>query len=282
MKRKLFCEISPLTYKLSTKKQILLRRIKNLYQRNSFASMIEKYRLPFIIYRHNSLIRRKLGDVNLLLQENKAINLGIAAPKISGIVIKPNEVFSFWGLVSRCGEKDGYKEGLIIANGVPSSGIGGGLCQLTNLIHWMVLHSPLTIIEHHHHDGVDLFPDYNRQVPFGVGTSICYTYLDYRFKNNTDHTYQLITYVDNEYLRGELLCDKEQKISYHITAQNEYFHKKNEFFYRHNEIYRKQIDRVTGNCVEDKLVMENNAKVMYDNALIDRCKIRHSESLSCS
>ncbi|MFZ2539268.1 MAG: VanW family protein [Oscillospiraceae bacterium] len=274
MQRKLFCEISPFTYKISTGKQILIRKLKNLQNKNVFASQISTDRLPVTVYKHNSLIRRKLGIVNLLLQENKAINLSIAAPKINGIIIKPNEIFSFWQLVLRCGVKDGYKEGLIIAGGVPSSGVGGGLCQLTNLIHWLVLHSPLTIIEHHHHDGVDLFPDYNRQVPFGVGTSICYNYLDYRLKNNTDLTYQLVTYVKGQYLCGQLLCDKEQESSYHITVQNEYFYPQDEFFYRHNEVYRKQIDKVTGNCVNDELIMKNNAKVMYDNALIDGEKIR--------
>ena len=29
---------------------------------------------------------------------------------------------------------------------------------MTNLIHWMVPHSPLTITEHHHHGRFDLFP----------------------------------------------------------------------------------------------------------------------------
>ena len=44
----------------------------------------------------------------------------------------------------------------------------------------------ITAIEHHHHDALDLFPDYNRQIPFGTGTSIAYNYLDYRFKNTTN------------------------------------------------------------------------------------------------
>ncbi|MEG0693784.1 MAG: VanW family protein, partial [Oscillospiraceae bacterium] len=168
MQRKLFCEISPFTYQLSTKKQILLRKIKNVKLKNSFASEKRRERLPFLIYKHNSLIRRKLGTVDSILQENKAVNLGIAAPKINGILIKPGEVFSFWSLVSKCSLRNGYKEGLTISKGRPSSGVGGGMCQLTNLLHWLVLHSPLDIVEHHHHNGVDLFTYYNRQVPFGV------------------------------------------------------------------------------------------------------------------
>lgn len=111
------------------------------------------------------------------LQENKATNLAIAAPKVSHIVIRPKEVFSFWSLVGSCSEKKGYKEGLIIKSGAPDKDIGGGMCQFTNLIHWLILHTPLKVVEYHHHDGVDLFPDYGRQVPFGVGTSIMYNYI---------------------------------------------------------------------------------------------------------
>ena len=88
MKRKLFCEISPLTYKISMEKCILVRKISNLLSKERFACKKSEEKLPFSIYKHNSLIRRRLGNVNMELQNNKAINLGVAAPKISGIIIK--------------------------------------------------------------------------------------------------------------------------------------------------------------------------------------------------
>ena len=87
MKRKLFCEISPLTYKISMEKCILLRNIKDLFSQENFANERQENKLPFAIYKHNSLIRRKLGNVNMELQENKAKNLSLAAPKINGIII---------------------------------------------------------------------------------------------------------------------------------------------------------------------------------------------------
>lgn len=76
------------------------------------------------------------------MQENKAISLALAAPNIDGILIKPGEVFSFWHLVGYCSEKKGYKMGMTVSSNGPDPGIGGGLCQFTNLLHWMVLHSP--------------------------------------------------------------------------------------------------------------------------------------------
>ena len=82
MKRKLFCEISPITYKISMEKEILLRKMKDIFSNNKFAKEINQQKLPITIYKHNSLIRRKLGNVNMQLQENKAKNLSLASPKL--------------------------------------------------------------------------------------------------------------------------------------------------------------------------------------------------------
>jgi vancomycin resistance protein VanW len=269
MKRKLFCEISPTTYKISMEKEILLRNIKDLLTKDKFATEKSIDKLPVVIYKHNSLIRRKLGNVNMELQENKAKNLSLASPKINGIIIKPGETFSFWKLVKRCKEKDGYKEGLTISSGKPSSGIGGGMCQLSNLIHWMILHTDMKITEHHHHDQIDLFPDFKRVIPFGTGTSIVYNYLDYRFKNTTDLTYQLIIYVTDEYLCGELRADKRQDYKYHISSEDVFFSKEEDGIYRNGKVYREKNDCNTGKCISKELIRVNHAKVCYDTSNLD-------------
>ena len=92
------------------------------------------------------------------LQENKIINLKLAAPRIHGILIRPGEVFSYWKLIGNPSRRKGYVDGMILRNGTFAAGTGGGLCQLSNLIFWMTLHTPLTVIERHRH-GYDVFPD---------------------------------------------------------------------------------------------------------------------------
>ena len=269
MSRKLFCEISPLTYAISEKKCIIVRNIKNLFVNGKFATAKQADDLEYVICRHNSLIRRRLGNVDMRLQENKAVNLSIAAPKLDKVIIRPGEIFSFWNLVGRTSVERGYKEGLTISSGKTRPGVGGGMCQMTNLIHWMILHSDLDIIEHHHHDRYDLFPDYQRKIPFGTGTSIVYNYLDYRLKNNTDRTYQLIVYTTDEYLCGELRADKPQSYKYHIKAEDEYFSRENGIVYRNGKIYRLKIDPVTGEHIEKKLIRTNHAEVLYDTGNLD-------------
>jgi len=270
MSRKLFCEISPLTYKISVYKCQKVRSIKDVFSKAHFAKDKQEEPLPISVYTHNSLIRRRLGNVNMELQENKAVNLSLAAPKVTNVLIKPGETFSFWKLVGSTDKKYGYKEGLQISNGTTSAGIGGGMCQFTNLIHWIVCHTPLEIVEHHHHDRFDLFPDFNRQVPFGMGTSIFNNYLDYRFYNPTDITFQLITYVTDEYLCGEMRADKPLEYSYHIKSENERFEKEGDQFYRLGEVYRTVIEKRTGNTISKELLRTNHALVMYEMKENDR------------
>ena len=123
MERKLFCEISPFTYRLSMEKEILKRHVQDMLRKTLFAKERTEESLPVIIYRHNSLIRRRLGNVNMQLQENKATNLALAVKHIDGLVIRPGETFSVWRLIGRTTKRKGYKEGLTIAKGKPSSPI---------------------------------------------------------------------------------------------------------------------------------------------------------------
>ena len=238
MKRKLFCEISPLTYAISRRKCIIERSVKNLLSVNKLAKTKQPGKLPYVIYCHNSLIRRRLGNVDMQLQENKAVNLSIAAPKINGILIRPGEIFSFWYLVGKTSAQRGYKEGLTISSGKTAPGVGGGMCQM----------------------------DYKRKIPFGTGTSIVYNYLDYRFKNPTERTYQLIVYTTDEYLCGELRASGPQVNRYHIKAENEFFSDENGIVFRNGEIYRIKTDPVTGNQLEKKLIRKNHAQVLYDTS----------------
>jgi vancomycin resistance protein VanW len=210
---------------------------------------------------------RTLGDVSQSLQRNKAVNLSLAVPRISGILIKPGQTFSFWFLAGKSSRRKGYLNGLIVTSKGVGEGIGGGMCQFTNLIHWMVLHSPLRVIERHHH-ALDLFPDISRQIPFGTGTSIFYNYLDYQFINDTDDTFQLLISVDDKYLCGELRCSREPDKSYHVYEAEHGFLRDRGVLYRHNRIFRKTIDKRTGRLLSDELLADNTSRVCYGEEFI--------------
>lgn len=266
MHRRLFCELSPLAYRISVEKSCALRTLRDGFSAERFPKLRMEAPLPALVCRHNSLIRRTLGRVDPVLQDNKAVNLALAAPKINGILIRPGETFSFWHLVGRPSAANGYRTGMVIANAQTGEAVGGGMCQFSNLIHWMVLHAPLTITEQHHHDQFDLFPDFGRQVPFGTGTSIFYNYLDYRFRNDTEQTYQLLVHMTPTHLCGELRTDAPLAVKYHIAAENERFVREDGVVYRCGEVYRTMVDKTTGNVLSRELLRRNHARVLYDTA----------------
>lgn len=61
MGRKLFCDINPTCYKISSEKQILLRKGKDLLKRAKIAKTKSKEELPNIVKSHSSILVRKLN-----------------------------------------------------------------------------------------------------------------------------------------------------------------------------------------------------------------------------
>ncbi|MBQ6495122.1 MAG: VanW family protein [Bacilli bacterium] len=274
MKRKLFCELSPTTYKISVEKEKLKRKIKNKIDKGILANTYQKEELPNIVKSHTSIVLRKLHNVDMQLQINKKTNLEIASKKINGLIIKPGEIFSFWYIVGETTKKYGYKEGLVISKKGLTKDTGGGLCQLANMIHYLVLNSPLEVIELHHHSDA-LFPDDRRRVPFGTGTSVFYNYLDYRFKNNTDQNIQLLLWVDNDILYGELRSEKEFPNRYKLEEVNHHFRKENNKYYRISQVYKITIDKKTNKEINNELILDNHSEVMYDYSLIPESEIKN-------
>ena len=274
MTRKLFCELNPICYKISVIKERTKRNIKNYFNKNLLATTRSEIILPNIVKGHTSIILRKLYNVDMELQINKKTNLKQAAKKINKLIIKPGETFSFWYLVGKTSKKYGYKEGLVISKKGLTKDFGGGLCQLANMIHYLVLNSPLEVTELHHHSDA-LFPDDRRRVPFGTGTSVFYNYLDYRFKNNTAQNVQLLLWIEDDILYGELRSEYEFPYRYKLIEENHHFKKeKDGKFYRISQVYKITINKSTKETIKKELILNNHSEVLYDYTKIPSSEIR--------
>ena len=241
----------------------MFRHIANLARVGRFASEKQKDDLRFTCKKHQSLLRRRLGDSDPQLQENKVKNLQIACPTIDGVLIKPGQTFSFWRQIGEATEDKGYFEGMQLSRGEVIRGVGGGLCQLANLLYWMALHTPLVVVERHHHS-FDPFPDENRVLPFGSGAGVFYNYIDLRFFNPTDLTLQIRVWLTDEHLKGAIFASSEPSHSYHVFEKNHRFLAENGKTFRENEIWREVIDRRTGNRVAEEMLVKNFAEVKYE------------------
>ena len=267
MGRRLFCEINPFFYILSTEKEILKRKCKDTLSKTVFAYKITNEKLPVVLKTHSSLLLRNLYGVDMQLQRNKVDNIELACEKINGLIIHPGETFSFWKLIGRPNAKRGFKEGLVIKSGKPASGIGGGLCQMANLIHWLVLNCAFEVVELNHHTDA-LFPDDRRRVPFGTGTSVSYNYLDYRFRNNTDSNIQILAWCEDGELHGEIRSNKELPYTCELIEKDMHFQKEGDKFYRVSKVFRIINDPLTGNEIKRELILDNHSEVMYDYSQI--------------
>lgn len=255
-------EIHPIFYSLRINQKRLFRSIRNMTEKMRFSKDVSLDSFTFTCKKHQSLLKRKLGDSDPQLQENKITNLKLAASKIDGIIIHPGETFSFWKLVGKTTKKKGYIEGMLLSRGEVKKGVGDGICQLANLLYWMVLHTPLEVTERHHHS-FDPFPDEGRVLPFGSGASVFYNYVDLRFKNPTNQPFQIRIWITNKHLKGAIYTDKEWKLSYHIQEKNHNFIKQGGKTYRKNEIWRIAVDKKTGNYLDEALIIKNFSEVKY-------------------
>ncbi len=260
--RRRWSERFPVIFPLAVELHRIRRRWSWLRSTTPLARRRDQQPLPVRIIKHKSLLLRTLGDSEMWLQHNKVTNLRLAVQSMDGLLIGPGEEFSFCRTVGRATRRKGYVDGMLLSNGRATAGVGGGICQLANLLHWMVLHSPLTVTERSEHS-YDPFPDHGRVLPWGVGCAIYFNYVDLRFRNDTDTTFQLRVSVGERYLEGELRCADAIAHSYSVAAEDEGFDLVNGRWFRHNEIWRDVIDRRTGDHVGRELIKRNRALVTY-------------------
>lgn len=246
------------------RKYYTLKRYKDWYfSGKSFAKEISEEQYPYIIYSHRTPLFRKLKDVDIKLQFNKVTNLKLATKKLNGVIIKPGETFSYWKLIGKPSYKKGYLDGLVLyPDGTFNAGVGGGLCQLSNLIYWMTLHTSLTVTERYRHSH-DIFPDVNRTQPFGTGATCSYSSLDLQIYNGTNNDFQLIVYLTKDDLVGEWRSSQSSLLKYEVYEKE---HSITPSFWggyiRNNMIYRKVYDNI--GFIKDEYITENHAYMIYN------------------
>lgn len=234
----------------------------------TYASRRESSLLPHVIFTHRTPLLRQLKNVDMWLQHNKVRNLRIAARKVDGIIVMPGETFSFWRLIGNPTRRKGYVEGMVLFYGKVGTGVGGGLCQLSNLIYWMTLHTPLTVTERYRHS-YDVFPDSGREQPFGTGATVAYNYLDLQIENRTRDPYQLIIRLTDTHLVGEWRLTSPPLLKYEVYEKEHWITQEYWGGYvRHNSIYRK-VYTPDHELVDDEFITENHAIMMYEPMLTE-------------
>lgn len=233
----------------------------------TFAHKQSDEKLPHTIFSHQSPLFRDLRKLDPYLQENKVHNLRIAIQSLNGIVLQPGETLSYWRQIGNPSAQKGYRAGMILSKGQLSAGIGGGLCQLSNLIYWMTLHTPLTVTERWRHS-YDVFPDTNRTQPFGSGATCSYPNIDLQIKNETNQPFQLHLELSKTHLLGTWQSTLPLSMSYEIQEINHRIeHLSWGGYIRSNELIQITRDAHTHQELARTHITTNSAVMMYEPLL---------------
>ncbi|HHD7445586.1 TPA: VanW family protein [Citrobacter braakii] len=254
----------PLIYSIRVAQRRFFRTISWYLSRRRYSKeLLAEIRLPYRHIKHTSKLISRRGDSDIKLQYNKIINLKIVEKLIDGIFIRPGEYFSFCYLVGKPSYARGFVDGMQLSGGEAGTGVGGGICQASNLIHWLALHSELVVVEKSNHS-FDPFPDEGRVLPFGSGAAIFYNYIDLVLHNPTLKTYQIRLCVAEKQLEGELLCDEERRFKYHVYEKEASFKRDGDLTYRCNEIWRDLYTKK--NVGASKMLI--HSELLYRNKVI--------------
>lgn len=216
----------------------------------------------YIIAGHSTPLYRSLSGLDERLQRNKVVNLRIAAERLDGIVLEPGMRLSFWREVGKPSRRRGFVDGMVLKHGRIAVGVGGGLCQMTNLLYWMTLHTPLSVVERWKHS-YDVFPDVGRTQPFGSGATCAWPVLDLQIQNDTPVRHRLSIRLTETDLVGEWTAPAPIRHRFRIEERgHRVTHEGPGVHVRHNELWR--IETHTAGDTREELVAANSARMMYE------------------
>jgi vancomycin resistance protein YoaR len=126
--------------------------------------------------------------------QSRIFNITLAASKINGALIAPNEIFSFDKALGDVSAFTGYQRAYVIQNGKTVLGDGGGVCQVSTTFFRALLNSGVPITERHAH--AYRVGYYEQNGSPGLDATIYVPSVDLKFKNDTGNYILVQTQID--------------------------------------------------------------------------------------
>ncbi|MEG0283373.1 MAG: VanW family protein [Erysipelotrichales bacterium] len=267
MSRILLSEVFPFLLPLRIKQKKLFFYNELEHDDNTYASIINQEKLGYCAYHNKSLLINENSGADIKYQYNKVHNLKICSKTMNKILIKPNETFSFWWLAKNHKQYGEYKPGLNLIKGKLSEVEGGGLCQLSNLLYDLFLHSPLDIVERKAHDSVSIAPTNSL---LGVDATLNEGWIDLKVKNRTPYTFQVNLSFDEDYIYGSLNVDTDLKVKYEIyNSKNEVV--KNDGLYFHSYTLNRRLVH-NDRTISDDILYSELKRIDYKHKYLFEAK----------
>lgn len=273
MERKRITELCPWLLPLRKRQRKLFFYAAMKRDGRRYSRELQAERLPVRLFESRCPMINDSTGFDLKYQENKVYNLKLAAEKLDGLVIRPGETFSFWQAIRDADRERPYKEGLAEINGRLTTEYGGGLCMLSNLIFWVMLHSPLSIAERHGHREKD-FPEPPSDALYGVDATVAEGWLDLKLENRSELSFQLEIGFEGGFITGAILSSLDLGQRYSLeNGPVEYLRRGREIYERAPVI---RLCRTEGAAPEREELYTNLCRIGY--TLPEGTEIREEES----
>jgi vancomycin resistance protein YoaR len=121
-------------------------------------------------------------------------NIAVGATQFDGLLIPPDETFSFNHYLGEVTAEKGYEESIIIWGNTTRADVGGGLCQVSSTAFRAAFWSGLPVVERWPH----AFRVSYYEPPKGLDATIYSPSVDLKWVNDTGHYVLIHTYVDRQ------------------------------------------------------------------------------------
>ena len=182
---------------LKVDRAILLDEISNAISTKDMTTIL----IPFEQTMPEESLEQTLENISLRAKfstdissssQNRKDNVKKALSAFNGMIVQPMQVVSFNETTGPRSAENGYKNAVIIFNGSYTSGVGGGVCQVSTTLYNALLRADLEIVEVCHHT---LPPSY---VPLSFDAMVSEGYADLIFKNNQPFPIYIKAYSDGQ------------------------------------------------------------------------------------
>jgi vancomycin resistance protein YoaR len=147
---------------------------------------------------NNLGIKELIGKGTSLFQhsiQSRIFNITLAAGRINGVLVAPNEEFSFAKALGDVSAFTGYQQAYIIQNGKTVLGDGGGVCQVSTTFFRAILNAGVPITERHAH--AYRVGYYEQDSLPGLDATVYVPSVDLKFKNDTGSYILIQTQIDS-------------------------------------------------------------------------------------
>lgn len=144
---------------------------------------------------------------------SRSTNIRLASNKINGIVVMPGEIFSYNATVGQRTSAAGFQPAAVYSGGEVTTGLGGGICQVSSTLYNAVLLANLEIVERQNHG---FNPGY---VPVSRDATVSWGAPDFKFQNTRKYPIRIVCDGDGGTISVQILGLKES-VEYDVDIES--------------------------------------------------------------